>query len=165
MRERYIDSFATHRRPSSSWKVEFLRASQRWRKSKCINRPTSRYNPHHLLWKGTNNQWEYYISWLDQFNDDLKKNRLHLTKKKMLFIRAYSLWKNWKHGYALPSHSPYIPDSVSVTISCFETYRKGSAWREFAPTLRWNYRSNKYLLQRSRQILLLGIGQKVKRSV
>jgi [histone H3]-lysine36 N-dimethyltransferase SETMAR len=67
---------------------------------------------------GQNINSEYYIALLKYLNDEMKKKRPHLKKKKVLFHQDNALVhksikttaKLHELGYELLSHSPYAPD-------------------------------------------------------
>lgn len=97
-----------------------------------------------------------------------------LTKKKVLFHQdngnehrcAVAIAKSNVLGYKMLFHPPFSPDLTPVTISCFQTWRDGSAKRKVSKlnknswTLNgWNLLSIKCPLWRYRQIFLIGGGQ------
>ena len=69
---------------------------------------------------------DYYTNLLDRFNEDLKKKRPHLAKKKVLFHQD-----NARVHTCVVSIRRILRIQPRVTISCFRTLRNGLAERDF----------------------------------
>jgi [histone H3]-lysine36 N-dimethyltransferase SETMAR len=80
---------------------------------------------------------QYYIALLKRLNDEIKKKRPHLKKKKVLFYQNNALChksiktaaKLHELGYELLPHLPYSPDLAPVTFSVCRP-QKNACWKE-----------------------------------
>ncbi|QQP40773.1 Putative mariner transposase [Caligus rogercresseyi] len=97
------------------------------------------------LQKGRTMNGEYYTSLLDRFNEDLKKKRPHLAKKKFIFHQdnarvhtcVVSMAKFYELSYELLPHPPYSPDLAPSDYFLLPNLKKWLAGKIFY--------SNKYI--------------------
>ncbi len=81
----------------------------------------------------------YYAELLSQFAAELKKKRLHLEKKKVLFhhdnapahASAVAMAKFVELGYELLPHPPYTPDLAPCDFFLFPNLKKSLAGQKF----------------------------------
>ena len=77
------------------------------------------------LQKGKAINGEYYANLLDRFNEDLKRKRPHMAKKKVLVHTcAVSMAKLYELGYELVPHPPYSPDLALSDYFLFPNLKK-----------------------------------------
>ena len=91
------------------------------------------------LQKGKTVNGEYYANLLSQFDEELKKKRPHLAKKKVLFHQdnarvhtcAVSMAKIHELGYELLPHPPYSPDLAPSDYFLFPNLKKWLGGKRF----------------------------------
>ena len=107
------------------------------------------------LQKGRTINGEYYTNLLGRFNEDLKKKRPNLAKKKVLFrqdnARVHTcVVSNYAMNFSLIRRILRI--KLRVTISCFRTLRNGLAERDFIPTMKSSHKQI-HILRTSRNFI------------
>ena len=114
------------------------------------------------LQKGTTINGEYYTNLLDRFNEDLKKKRPHLAKKKVIFHQGnarvhtcvVSMAKFHELRYELLPHQPYSTDLATSDYFWSRTLRTGLAERDFIPTMKSSHKQ-RHILRTSRYLIFL----------
>jgi histone-lysine N-methyltransferase SETMAR len=123
------------------------------------------------LQKGRTINGEYYANLLDRFDDDLKKNRPHLAKKKVLFHQdnarvhtcAVAMAKIHKLGYELLSHPPYSPDLAPSDYFLFPNLKKWLGGKRFDSNDDVISQTKAYFEDLDKSYFLEGIKKLVKR--
>lgn len=93
-----------------------------------------------FLEKGKTITGQYYASLLDRLNEEIKKNRPHLAKKKVLFHQdnapahssAIATTKLFELRYEVLPHPPYSPDLAPSDYYLFPNMKKWLAGKRFA---------------------------------
>lgn len=91
------------------------------------------------LKKGKTVNKEYYTALVDRLNDEIKKKRPHLSKKKILFHQdnarphkaALTMEKFNELGWELLPHPPYSPDLAPSDYYLFSNLKRWLAGRKF----------------------------------
>ncbi|QQP58373.1 Putative mariner transposase [Caligus rogercresseyi] len=123
------------------------------------------------LQKGRTMNGEYYTSLLDQFNEDLKKKRPHLAKKKVIFHQdnarvhtcVVSMAKFYELRYELLPHPPYSPDLAPSDYFLFPNLKKWPAGKRFYSNNEIISQTNKYFEDLEKSYFLEGIKKLEKR--
>ncbi|QQP52895.1 Putative mariner transposase [Caligus rogercresseyi] len=117
------------------------------------------------LQKGRTMNGEYYTSLLDRFNEDLKKKRPHLAKKKVLFHQdsarvhtcVVSMAKFYELRYELLPHPPYSPDLAPSDYFLFPNLKKWLAGKRFYSNNEIVSQTNTYFEDLEKSYFLEGI--------
>ncbi|XP_032676157.1 histone-lysine N-methyltransferase SETMAR-like [Odontomachus brunneus] len=87
--------------------------------------------------KGRTITGENYASLLDRLNDEIKKKRPHLTKKKILFYQdiapAHKSIKAMAKLNEFLLHPPYFPDLAPCNFYLFPNLKRWLQGKRFAP--------------------------------
>ncbi|QQP51330.1 Mariner transposase [Caligus rogercresseyi] len=117
------------------------------------------------LQKGRTMNGEYYTSLLDRFNEDLKKKRPHLAKKKVIFHQdnarvhtcVVSMAKFYELRYELLPHPPYSPDLAPSDYFLFPNLKKRLAGKRFYSNNEIISQTNTYFEDLEKSYFLEGI--------
>ena len=123
------------------------------------------------LQKGRTINGEYYTNLLDRFNEDLKKKRPHLAKKKVLFHQdnarvhtcVVSMAKFHELRYELLPHPPYSPDLAPSDYFLFPNLKKWLGGKRFYSNDEIISQTNTYFEDLEKSYFLEGIQKLEKR--
>lgn len=123
------------------------------------------------LQKGKTINGQYYADLLERFDDDLRKKRPHLKKKKVLFHQdnarvhtcAVAMAKFKELRYELLPHPPYSPDLAPCDYFLFPNLKKWLGGKRFGSNDEVINETNAYFDDLPKSHFLEGIGKLEKR--